>query len=181
LAILHESSPDLGFSLSLSARRLREISATSLRDTLRDRGVKALYVSIEITEAGLSGRPDIVARLEELREVAGIGVSLGDFGRAHLSSSLAHTFRGGTIKIDRSFVGRLPDNTEASAIVLSTIALARGLGARVVADGPETDAQVRFLRVNGCDAAYGFYFGHPVSAEELALLLQGDPFTVPRA
>jgi EAL domain-containing protein (putative c-di-GMP-specific phosphodiesterase class I) len=179
LAMLHEISPDLGFTLGLSARQLRGIDAGSLCEPLDEFGLKARYLSLEITEATLSSDVDVARKLEELRTGAGIGLSLSDFGRAHPSPELARTFRGGTIRIDRRFVSRLPTSTEASAMVLSAIALAQGLGARAVADGPETDEQIRFLRANGCDAAQGFYFGYPASAEELALLLRGEPFTIP--
>lgn len=179
-ALLHEIAPDLVISLNFSARQFRELDVTVLHDVLRAFAVNPQCLVLEITETAFVARPqEAAAKLADLRDVVGIGVSLDDFGTGYSSLTHVRMFHAGTIKIDRSFVQLLPDDPEAQAIVLSTIALARGLGAAVVAEGPETEGQVRFLRANGCDYAQGFYFSRPVPADELALLLRREPFPLP--
>ena len=147
---------------------------------LRTSGVEARYLELEITETALLADPqEASSKLDYLRGVSGLRLSFDDFGTGYSSLTYLRMFRADTIKIDRGFVGLLPNDPEAQAIVLSTIALAKGLHATVIAEGPETEEQVRFLRANGCDTAQGFYFSRPVPADELALLLRGGPFTLP--
>jgi diguanylate cyclase (GGDEF)-like protein/PAS domain S-box-containing protein len=180
LAVLHEVAPDLIMSVNLSAREFNEIDVTSLHEVLRICGVEERYVELEITETAFLADPqEAAARLESLRGTAGLRLSLDDFGTGYSSLSYVHMFHPDTIKIDQSFVRPLPDDPEAQTIVLSTIALAKGLHATVIAEGPETEEQVRFLRANGCDRAQGFYFSRPVPPDELTLLLRGGPFTLP--
>jgi len=180
LAILHKIAPDLIMSVNLSAREFNEIHATSLHEVLRVCGVEERYVELEITETAFLADPQEAAtRLEQMRGTTGLRLSLDDFGTGYSSLSYVRMFHPDTIKIDQSFVRPLPDDCEAQAIVLSTIALAKGLHATVIAEGPETEEQVRFLRANGCDRAQGFYFSSPVPPDELTLLLRGGPFTLP--
>ena len=180
LAILHEVDPDLIMSVNFSARQFRGVDVTSLQEVLQDSGVEARHLAIEITETALLVDPrEAAARLEELRSVAGLRLSLDDFGTGYSSLTYVRMFRADTIKIDRTFIGLLPDDPEGQAIVLSTIALAKGLHTTVIAEGPETEEQVRFLRANGCDRAQGFYFSRPVPADEFALLLRKGPFALP--
>lgn len=180
LAILHEVAPDLTVSLNFSARQLGEIDVASLHDVLRTSGVEARSLALETTETAFLADPqEAAAKLEGLRDVAGIRLSLADFGTGYSSLTFVRMFRAGTIKIARSFIELLPGDPEAQAVVLSAIALAKSLGATVIAEGPETQEQVRFLRTNGCDCAQGFYFSRPVPADELTLLLRRGPFPLP--
>ena len=180
LAILHEAAPDLIMSVNLSARQFKRIDVTSMQKALQESGVEARSLALEITETALLADPEeTAARLEDLRSVAGLRLSLDDFGTGYSSLTYVRVFRADTIKIDRSLIGLLPDDHDAQAIVLSTIALAKSLHATVIAEGPETEEQVRFLRANGCDCAQGFYFSRPAPADELALLLRKGPFPLP--
>jgi diguanylate cyclase (GGDEF)-like protein/PAS domain S-box-containing protein len=180
LASLHEVAPDLVMSVNFSARQFRGIDVGSLQCALRDSGVEARTLALEIAETALSSDPtQAAAKLDDLRGVAGLQLSLGGFGTGYSSLTVVRMFRADTIKIDRSFVGLLPDDPEAQAIVLATIALAKSLHATVIAEGPETEEQVRFLRANGCDRAQGFYFSRPVPADELMLLLRAGAFELP--
>jgi EAL domain-containing protein (putative c-di-GMP-specific phosphodiesterase class I) len=180
LAVLHEVAPDLTMSVNFSARQFRGIDVATLRSVLEASGVEPKSLAVEITESSLlADQDDTVARVDDLRSMAGLQLSLDDFGTGYSSLTYVRMFRADTIKIDRSFVELLPDDPEAQAIVLSTIALAKSLHSTVVAEGPETEEQVRFLRANGCDAAQGFYFSRPIPANDLALLLRNGPFELP--
>ena len=180
LAIIHEVDPDLMMSLNFSARQFSEMDASSLQDVLDASGVEARSLALEMTESAFLVDPQgAAAKVDDLRDVAGIRLALDDYGTGYSSLTYVRMFRADTIKIDRSFVQLLPDDPEAQSIVRSTIALAKVLGATVVGEGPETKEQVRFLRASGCDTAQGFYFSPPVPAEELMRLLRGKPFALP--
>jgi len=83
---------------------------------------------------------------------------------AHLLQSID------SLKIARDFIGNIPHDRDDAAIALAIIGLARNLGLEVVAEGVETEAQVRFLAANRCDYLQGFYFSHPLEAEAYARL-----------
>jgi EAL domain-containing protein (putative c-di-GMP-specific phosphodiesterase class I) len=78
-----------------------------------------------------------------------------------------------TLKIDRSFVGRMDGNGDSSAIVATIIAMAHNLGLDVVAEGVETAEQLRVLETLGCEYAQGFYLGRPMKAEAIESVLAG--------
>ncbi|NTW28836.1 MAG: EAL domain-containing protein [Coriobacteriia bacterium] len=181
LAIMQEVTPGLTMSVNFSVRQFREMDVTALLgDVLSDSGVEAQSIKLEITEtAFLLDAEEAQAKFAQLRDVVGVGLALDDFGTGYSSLTYVRMFRANTIKIDCSFVELLPDDLEARAVVLSIIALAKSLGAVVVAEGPETEEQVRFLRANGCDVAQGFYFSHPIPTEELILLLGRGPYSLP--
>ncbi len=75
------------------------------------------------------------------------------------------------LKIDQSFVADVPRNADDAHIVRTIIALGHNLGLRVIAEGVETEAQLRFLRRNGCDEMQGFHFGAPMPAAEFGQVL----------
>lgn len=169
-------------SIQLSARHLRQLEPARLRDALRRCGTRSQSMALGVTQTAFLGDPEeISARLQALRDHVGVRLLSSDFGSGHRSAAFTALLPGGVVKLDRALVVRLPGDAEARALVQSTIALAKELEAVVVAEGPETEDQIRFLRDHECDAAQGYYFSYPVSAEELALLLQGDPFALPRA
>ena len=180
LASLREIAPDLVLSMNLCARQVRELDVSTIRDIMSGRGVQPRRLAVGVTQTAFLGDPEeVAAKLKEVRDAVGTRLLFDDFGSGHLSSAFTALLPAGIVKIDHSLVGRLPDDSEARALVLSTIALAKSLGATVVADGPETEKQIRFLRDNDCDAAQGFYFGYPVSFDELKRLLGEAPVRIP--
>ena len=105
--------------------------------------------------------------LERLR-AAGVTIALDDFGTGY--SSLVHVKQLALdeLKIDRAFVTNLLHDRADAAIVTSTLALARSLGLRVVAEGVEDGATWSRLAALGCDLAQGFHLSRPLPAEQLA-------------
>jgi EAL domain-containing protein (putative c-di-GMP-specific phosphodiesterase class I) len=89
--------------------------------------------------------------------------------------SLMKQFPIDTIKIDRSFVRDLPDDSEDQAIAQAIISMGKALGMTVVAEGVETSEQEMFLRGHGCDEMQGFLFSKPVPPEQLADMLRPAP------
>jgi EAL domain-containing protein (putative c-di-GMP-specific phosphodiesterase class I) len=105
----------------------------------------------------------------------GIRIAIDDFGTGYSSMSLMKQFPIDTLKIDRSFVRDLPDDTEDRAIAQAIISMGQALGMTIVAEGVETVAQQTFLRAHGCDEMQGFLFSRPLAAEALADLLGPAP------
>jgi len=108
--------------------------------------------------------------LEALHRLRGLGVrlSIDDFGTGYSSLSYLKRFPVDIIKIDRSFVRDVPHDADDASIVTGIIALAHSLRLDVVAEGVETEAQLRFLRDQSCDILQGYYLSQPVPAEQFA-------------
>jgi EAL domain-containing protein (putative c-di-GMP-specific phosphodiesterase class I) len=106
---------------------------------------------------------------QTLKELVGLGakIALDDFGTGYSSMSFLRRHPVHVIKIDRSFVGDIPENPESGAISTAIVAMARSLRKETVAEGIETAAQLSFLKALGCNSGQGFFFAKPVPAEEL--------------
>jgi diguanylate cyclase (GGDEF)-like protein/PAS domain S-box-containing protein len=126
---------------------------------------------LEITETGMIEELDRCRETLDALAATGARLALDDFGTGY--SSLAHlqTFRVNTLKIDRSFVGRLGEGGSDGAIVAGVIAMAHALGMDVVAEGVETEEQLRKVMDMGCDKAQGYFFARPLSSDKIVSLL----------
>jgi EAL domain-containing protein (putative c-di-GMP-specific phosphodiesterase class I) len=130
-------------------------------------------LGIEVTERQLARRADDIAT--DLLELHGLGVSLAvdDFGTGYASLDYLRRFTFDEVKIDRSFVAGIGDQTD-EAVISSIIALAGSLGLTVVAEGVETQQQLEFLRELGCGVSQGYLHQRPAPSETIdALLLEG--------
>jgi len=114
-----------------------------------------------------------IAVLQGLKQL-GVGLSLDDFGTGYSSLSYLKDLPIDTLKIDRSFVRDIGAGEEADDGVLAQaiISLGHALHLKVIAEGVETDAQMRFLRRNACDEVQGFFYGEPVPPDAHARLLE---------
>ena len=180
LRALKDEGYRLTVAINVSARELmdQDVAAIVIQ-VIEAAGVEPGDVEIEITESSIMARADVVAaKIETLRN-QGVKVSLDDFGTGYASMTYVMDFLPSKLKIDRSFVTPLPDDTCASAIVDATIALAKGIGAKALAEGPETEQHVRYLREHGCDLGQGYYFSKPIPLAELHVRLGTGPFPIP--
>ncbi|MEG4127320.1 EAL domain-containing protein [Microcoleus sp. Pol14D5] len=150
-----------------AAELLRNGYAEKVLASLRRAEVPASCIEIEVTEGVLVGRgADRVA--EALRQLrgAGIGIALDDFGTGYASLTHLKSLPITAIKIDRSFVAEMIENSHDAAIVRAVISLAKALSLEVVAEGVETEAQAKVLRNWGCPVVQGFLFGRPKAADD---------------
>jgi diguanylate cyclase (GGDEF)-like protein len=138
--------------------------AATVRSAFESYGLSGASVGIEITEGTLleSGALER-SNLNALREF-GARVLLDDFGTGYSSFGYLHDYQIDTIKIDRSFVGRLADDRHSAALIQAILAMARGMDMEVVAEGIETEEQAKLLRLLGCRYGQGFGLGRPVDA-----------------
>jgi diguanylate cyclase (GGDEF)-like protein/PAS domain S-box-containing protein len=128
-------------------------------------------LGLELTESVLMQNVEgHIAKLNKLKEL-GLRISLDDFGTGYSSLSYLKRFPIDEIKIDRSFVDGLMVDENDTAIVSTILAMAQGLGLRVVAEGVETPLQRDFLTEHHCDEMQGYLFSKPVSAQSIAALL----------
>ena len=141
---------------------------------LLEHGLHGEDLELEITEGTLVSRAEeSIQTLQNLRDL-GIRVSIDDYGTGYSSMSYMKRLPVDTLKIDRSFIVDLVNDSTDRAIVKSTITLAKSLSMKVVAEGVESDDQLALIRQYGCEEVQGFYFSRPVPAEDfIALLAQG--------
>ncbi|WP_246210707.1 bifunctional diguanylate cyclase/phosphodiesterase [Vogesella oryzae] len=134
---------------------------------LRQYGLPAGTLHLEVTESALIDVPDLAIRvMQELKE-QGICLALDDFGTGYSALSYLHRYQFDVLKIDQSFVREVHCQDESAAIVRAILALAAALGLEVVAEGVETPAQVQALRELGCTRLQGYYFARPAPAAQL--------------
>jgi diguanylate cyclase len=163
---------DLRVSVNVSGRQIAEGSLVdSVARALEESGLAPDRLQLELTETVLMD--DIDGHVALMREVKKLGVSLAldDFGKGYSSLSYLHRFPIDRIKIDRAFVGGLPESRAAVAIVSAVVSFAHALDIEVVAEGVETQAHVDALRGLGCEYGQGFFFHRPVEPERITALL----------
>jgi diguanylate cyclase (GGDEF)-like protein/PAS domain S-box-containing protein len=161
--------PPLNLAVNLSARQFRHLYlASMIEDSLRQNGIDPQRLEIELTESLLmEDNESTRAMLESFRRL-GVRLAIDDFGTGHSSLSYIRRFAIDTLKIDRSFVQSLPDNSEDSAICSAVIALGRNMKMCVVAEGVETQEQAQVLRELGCDEVQGWWISRPMPGADFA-------------
>jgi diguanylate cyclase (GGDEF)-like protein/PAS domain S-box-containing protein len=136
-------------------------------EALESSGLSGRDLEVEITEAMLvDPGGSIPGLLKEIRQL-GVRVSIDDFGTGFSALAYLKSLPVDTLKIDRSFVGGLPDDRSDVAITRTILALAANLGLGTVAEGVEKAAQARFLALHGCSELQGHLYGSAVSSAEL--------------
>jgi len=159
----------LSAAINISGRLVLEpgIGSAVARE-LYHAGIDPHRVVLEITESLLmEDRPQAIQTLCQLRAL-GMRLSVDDFGTGYSSLSRLNTLPIDEVKVDKSFIAQLADGGAGDTIVRATVAMAHGLGLRVVAEGVETARQLQALRDFACDEAQGYLFGRPVLPEEVA-------------
>jgi len=158
---------DLHVSVNVSARQFKLQNVPDLvRTALDETGLPPEALELELTESvGIDPDGSVGAALLELQEL-GVRCSIDDFGTGYSSISYLHEYPVDTIKLDRSFVQDIGDGHDAP-IVRAVIAMAHNLGIRVVAEGVETKAQLKFLEMHGCDEVQGFLFSRPICPDDV--------------
>ena len=170
---------DLPVAVNLSARQFRnkDLGAT-VKSILESTPLPSTLLELEITEGLLMNDPagsKII--LEEFRAL-GVRIALDDFGTGYSSLAYLKNFPIDCLKIDRAFVKDLPENKDDRAISRAIIAMGKNLGMDVLAEGVETQAQAEFLAAEGCHVFQGYFYGKPMSANELSEKIQSGQYRV---
>jgi diguanylate cyclase (GGDEF)-like protein/PAS domain S-box-containing protein len=164
---------DVRVAVNLSPLQFRVGNLLSVvMDALKQSGLPPKRLELEITETLLLEKSNqVLATLHALRAL-GVRISMDDFGTGYSSLSYLRSFPFDKIKIDQSFVRGLCDNRESQAIVRAIISLGTDLGVTITAEGVETEAELSWLRAEGCQEAQGFLFSHARPNAEIAGLLE---------
>jgi EAL domain-containing protein (putative c-di-GMP-specific phosphodiesterase class I) len=142
---------------------------------LRNNGVPADALTLEITENALMAHPErALESLRALRQI-GVQVAIDDFGMGYSSFNYLKQYPFDVLKIDRSFTMALPTSTQDAAIVEAILSMSQRLNLSVIAEGVETEDQWIFLTDRGCQELQGFWLSRPLSGEALGQLLRNTP------
>lgn len=139
-------------------------------DILQETGFDPRYLELELTESALMSEGGDAAGLLNQLKTMGVRLAIDDFGTGYSSLSYLRHFPLDTLKIDKSFVRDIPIHQDDMEIATAIIQLAHILGFTVLAEGVETEAQLAFLRDQGCDLYQGYLFSKPLSATEFSEL-----------
>jgi diguanylate cyclase (GGDEF)-like protein/PAS domain S-box-containing protein len=165
--------PPVRVAVNLSLRQLMDDKLLEdIKAALDDSGMAPNLLELEITESMVMYKPERF--IEVLTKIKNMGVrlALDGFGTGYSSLAQIKQFPIDTLKVDRSFIRNLSQNSEHKAIIEAIIAVGKTLSLNVVAEGVETMAQDEFLREHVCDEMQGFYFSKPVAPEQFADLLR---------
>jgi EAL domain-containing protein (putative c-di-GMP-specific phosphodiesterase class I) len=155
-------------SVNLSPRQLADPSLVdTVRAALRTTGLPPERLCLEITEGVLLDDSENTTAVLRALHHLGVRLAIDDFGTGYSALSYLKRFPFDELKIDQSFVAGLGDGAPDDAIVAATITMAHALGMIVNAEGVETEAQLRRLRLLGCDRAQGFFLARPVPLDVL--------------
>lgn len=165
-----------GIAVNVAPQQLADRSFTNKLETiLRETGLDPRRLELEITESSIiSDHEYALATIRRLKAL-GFKIAMDDYGKGNSSLSTLQSFPFDKIKLDRSFVEGLPESIQSDAIVRSTLILANSLNIVVLAEGVETEAQLAFLRREGCHFVQGFYFGKPGPLETIASIVEKQP------
>ena len=167
--------PSLRIAVNISPRQFKRGDLVRLvENTLRETGVAAESLELEITEGMMM--EDVEQASETLSHLndMGVDVAIDDFGTGYSSLAYLKRFPVQRLKIDQSFVRGLTIDTDDAAIVQAVIRLGHSLRLKVTAEGVETDKQLAILRDLGCDEAQGYLFCMPVPPDELTVWIEAQ-------
>ncbi len=162
----------LCLAVNLSPEQVRRPGIVELvRTVLQDTGLPPSRLELEITEGSLLHEsPQTLMTLTRLRAL-GVSIALDDFGTGFSSLSYLRRYPFTKLKVDRSFVGSMAADAATAAIVQAVVSLGRSLSMRVIAEGVETETQLKMLGGMECDEAQGYLLGRPCAVVEFNRLV----------
>jgi len=158
-------------AVNVSAMQFTTRFITRVEDVLRETGLDAGSLELELTEGMvMDNSNETIKALNDLK-VLGVSLSIDDFGTGYSSLSYLSRFPLDELKIDRSFVIDFDKSDNDASLVIAIISMAKSMNLKLVAEGVETHEQYHFLTQNGANVIQGYLFSKPVPAEELRPLL----------
>ncbi|MBI2305777.1 MAG: EAL domain-containing protein [Rhodocyclales bacterium] len=161
-------------AVNISARQFDAHLPARIQAALDRHRIEARLLRLEITESLLVRVPELVIPIMNELVAMGLALALDDFGTGYSSLAYLKKFPISTLKIDRAFVIGIPGDDNDCAIARAIVTMSQQLRQETVAEGVETEAQMRFLQALGCDQLQGYLFSPPVAADVFAAMLRTD-------
>ena len=166
----------LFMSVNLSGKQVAEPDLVAqIQEILEETHVDARHLKLEITESVVMENAELAAQFFKRLKALGVQLSIDDFGTGYSSLGYLHRFPLDTLKIDRSFVGRIGEAAENIEIVRTIVSLADNMGMEVVAEGIETLGQLAQLRKLNCQYGQGYLFARPADAASIDTWIAQKP------
>ena len=164
----HElGAKDFSISVNTSYKQLIQLNFVQLvMNILHDQLLDPMYLNLEITEDEAMEDIDLIIKVFLELKSQGIKISMDDFGTGYSSLSWLSNLPIDTIKIDRSLIANLDNNSKNKVIIKSIIAVADSLNIKVIAEGIETKTELDTLKELGCDYIQGYLIGKPMSTSD---------------
>jgi diguanylate cyclase (GGDEF)-like protein len=180
MAWQRQGVPPLLMAINVSPRQFSDENLLGYIDeALQVSGMDPTLLQIEITESMVMLNVEKAVQVLDAIQSRGVRLAIDDFGTGYSSMSVMKRFPIDTIKIDRSFIRDLPQNSEDIAIARAIIDMGKALGLTVVAEGVETHEQSEFLREHACDEIQGFLVSKPVPPDRIGELVRTPFVTAP--
>ena len=162
--------------MNLSSKQFSQSDLVDqIKHVLKNSHLEAKSLTLEITESVVMENAEAAAAALMKLKTLGVQLSVDDFGTGYSSLSYLHSFPINSLKIDRSFIGKMNVDNRNLEIVRTVVSLASSLGMNVTAEGIETAEQLAQLRALQCQYGQGYLFSKPLDSEEAAKLLSSAP------
>ncbi len=155
-------------SVNLSPIQCVDLAAAKqILDVIKESAINPERLVLEITESLMMESNDEVMKMLNAYKAYGLRLSVDDFGTGYSSLGYLKQFPVDLLKIDRSFVAGIQENSDDEVLVKAIVAMAKSLYLKVVAEGVESIEQLEILNMLGCDYAQGYFFSKPITAQQL--------------
>jgi predicted signal transduction protein with EAL and GGDEF domain len=165
--------PPVTVAVNLSARQFFDQNLLQdIADALEESELAPELLEFELTETMVMQNAERAATVLAAMKKLGVRLTIDDFGIGFASLANLKRFSVDTMKVDRSFIRDLSQDSEDRAITQAIVTMGKSLQLNVVVEGVETEEQMAFLQSGACDEMQGFYFSHPIESDQFAELLR---------
>lgn len=169
---------NIGLAVNLSVNQFKQADIVkTVKDALKSSGFESKYLCLEITESLILEDTSNIRRILKALKKIGVSISIDDFGVGYSNLNYITKFPVDKLKIDKVFIRDVVTDESEAAVVLAILGIAKGLGMKVLAEGVETEAQLKFLQKNSCDEIQGYLFSEPVDAKKCEEILRSHSET----
>ncbi|MDQ7060457.1 MAG: EAL domain-containing protein [Sulfurimonas sp.] len=164
---------EISISINISAKQIMHQDLfTYIRKAISKADIDASLLELEITESVIMENIDETIQILEDLKTLGLSIAIDDFGTGYSSLSYLKKLPIDKLKIDREFIKDIPGDKDDIAITNAIVSLAKALDLKIIAEGPETQEHITFLKEAECDIAQGYFYSKPILAKDVKNFLK---------